>query len=190
MTSTNVLGNTQITLQFDLDRNIDAAAQDVQTGDRRRRRPAAEESAHPAHLPQGQSRRLADLDPLGAFGRAAGDHRGRLRREHPRAADLADCRRRASRPSAASRSRPCACRSIRSSSPRWVCRWRTSPASSTTATVDAPKGSINGPKRALTIYDNDQLLKAAPWNDVVVAYKNGAPVRIRDIGVAVDGAGE
>ncbi len=39
----------------------------------------------------------------------------------------------------------------------------------------------------MTIYDNDQLLKAAPWNDVVVAYKNGAPVRIRDIGVAVDG---
>src|SRR5471032_3292395 len=32
MTSTNVLGTTQITLQFDLNRNIDAAAQDVQTG--------------------------------------------------------------------------------------------------------------------------------------------------------------
>ena len=31
MTSTNILGNTQITLQFDLDRNIDAAAQDVQS---------------------------------------------------------------------------------------------------------------------------------------------------------------
>ncbi len=43
-----------------------------------------------------------------------------------------------------------------------------------TATVDAPKGSINGPTRSMTIYDNDQLLKAAPWNDVVVAYKNGA----------------
>jgi hydrophobe/amphiphile efflux-1 (HAE1) family protein len=57
----------------------------------------------------------------------------------------------------------------------------------TAATVDNPKGSINGPKRSMTIYDNDQLLKAAPWNDVVVAYKNGAPVRIRDIGVAVDG---
>ncbi len=55
------------------------------------------------------------------------------------------------------------------------------------ATVNAPKGSINGPQRSLTIYDNDQLLKAAPWNDVVVAYKNGAAVRIRDIGVAVDG---
>ena len=30
------------------------------------------------------------------------------------------------------------------------------------------------------------MLKAAPWNDVIVAYKNGAPVRIRDIGRAID----
>src|SRR5581483_457099 len=55
------------------------------------------------------------------------------------------------------------------------------------ATVDAPKGSINGPAHSYTIYDNDQLLKAAPWNDIIIAYKNGAPVRIRDVGVAVDG---
>ena len=55
------------------------------------------------------------------------------------------------------------------------------------ATVDSPKGSINGVRHSFAIYDNDQLLKAAPWNDVIVAYKNGAPVRIRDIGVAVDG---
>ena len=58
----------------------------------------------------------------------------------------------------------------------------------TEATVDAPKGSVNGPEHSFTIYDNDQLLKAAPWNDVIIAYRNGAPVRIRDIGVAVDGA--
>jgi hydrophobe/amphiphile efflux-1 (HAE1) family protein len=58
----------------------------------------------------------------------------------------------------------------------------------TTATVDAPKGSINGVRHSFAIYDNDQLLKAAPWNNVIIAYKNGAPVRIRDIGVAVDGA--
>ena len=55
------------------------------------------------------------------------------------------------------------------------------------ATVDAPKGSVNGPEHSFTIYDNDQLLKAGPWNDIIVAYKNGAPVRIKDIGVAVDG---
>jgi HAE1 family hydrophobic/amphiphilic exporter-1 len=56
------------------------------------------------------------------------------------------------------------------------------------ATVDSPKGSINGVDRGFAIYDNDQLLQAAPWNDVVIAYRNGAPVRIRDIGVAVDAA--
>ncbi|HUA53125.1 MAG TPA: efflux RND transporter permease subunit [Candidatus Sulfotelmatobacter sp.] len=55
------------------------------------------------------------------------------------------------------------------------------------ASVDAPKGSLDGPRRNLTIYDNDQILSAGPWNDVIVAYRNGAPVRIRDIGVAVDG---
>jgi hydrophobe/amphiphile efflux-1 (HAE1) family protein len=55
------------------------------------------------------------------------------------------------------------------------------------ASVNMPKGQINGVLHNFAIYDNDQLLKAAPWNDVIVAYKNGAPVRIRDIGVAVDG---
>src|SRR3569833_3425667 len=55
------------------------------------------------------------------------------------------------------------------------------------ATVDSHKGSINGGRHIFAIYDNDQLLKAAPWNDVIVAYKNGAPVRIRDIGIAVEG---
>ena len=54
-------------------------------------------------------------------------------------------------------------------------------------TTDSPKGSIDGATRTFTIYDNDQLLSAQPWNDVIVAYKNGAPVRVRDIGRAVDG---
>ena len=58
----------------------------------------------------------------------------------------------------------------------------------TTATVDSPQGAIMGTQHNFAIYDNDQLLKAAPWNDVIVAYRNGAPIRIRDIGVAVDGA--
>src|SRR4029077_14431084 len=58
----------------------------------------------------------------------------------------------------------------------------------TTATVDTPQGAITGAHQNYTIYDNDQLLTAKPWNDVVVAYKNGAPIRVRDIGVAIDGA--
>jgi HAE1 family hydrophobic/amphiphilic exporter-1 len=54
-------------------------------------------------------------------------------------------------------------------------------------TVDSPKGNIDGEKRAYTIYANDQLLDASKWNDVVIAYRNGAPLRIRDIGRAVSG---
>ena len=55
------------------------------------------------------------------------------------------------------------------------------------ATVDNPKGAILGRKQTFTIYDNDQLTTAKPWNDVIIAYRNGAPVRIRDIGQAVMG---
>jgi HAE1 family hydrophobic/amphiphilic exporter-1 len=54
-------------------------------------------------------------------------------------------------------------------------------------TVDAPKGNIDGTSRAYTIYANDQLLDADKWNDVIISYVNGAPLRIRDIGKAVAG---
>jgi HAE1 family hydrophobic/amphiphilic exporter-1 len=56
-----------------------------------------------------------------------------------------------------------------------------------TATADAPKGTFDGAQQSFAVYDNDQILAAAPWNDVIVAYRSGAPVRIRDIGRAVAG---
>ena len=55
------------------------------------------------------------------------------------------------------------------------------------ASVNAPKGAINGREHSFAIYANDQLETAAPWNDVIVAYKNGAPIRIHDIGRAITG---
>ena len=55
------------------------------------------------------------------------------------------------------------------------------------STVDAAKGSIDTPDRTYTIYANDQLTDAKKWNDVIVAYRNGAPVRVRDLGQAIDG---
>ena len=55
------------------------------------------------------------------------------------------------------------------------------------ATVDSPKGALMGPRQTFTIYDNDQLTAAKPWNDVIIAYRNGAPVRVRDIGRAIAG---
>jgi hydrophobic/amphiphilic exporter-1 (mainly G- bacteria), HAE1 family len=54
-------------------------------------------------------------------------------------------------------------------------------------TVNTPKGNIDGPVRSYTLYANDQLTIAEAWNDVIVAYRNGAPLRVRDIGQAVAG---
>jgi HAE1 family hydrophobic/amphiphilic exporter-1 len=54
-------------------------------------------------------------------------------------------------------------------------------------TVNAPKGDLVGPYQSLTVYSNDQVLEAGPWNDLIVGYKDGAPVRVRDIGRAVLG---
>ena len=50
-----------------------------------------------------------------------------------------------------------------------------------------PKGSLNGLKQSLTLDATDQLFDAAAFNAVIVAYRNGAPVRIGDIGKAIDG---
>jgi HAE1 family hydrophobic/amphiphilic exporter-1 len=52
------------------------------------------------------------------------------------------------------------------------------------ATTNAPKGAIVGAQRGLTVYANDQILDAKPWNDLVVGYQNGAPIRVRDLGGA------
>jgi HAE1 family hydrophobic/amphiphilic exporter-1 len=54
-------------------------------------------------------------------------------------------------------------------------------------TVDNPKGNIDGNTRSYTIYANDQLPQSKDWNDVIIAYRNGGPLRIRDIGQAVSG---
>jgi HAE1 family hydrophobic/amphiphilic exporter-1 len=56
-----------------------------------------------------------------------------------------------------------------------------------TTTVSQPTGSIDGARQSFTLYTNDQVLQAEAWNDMVLAYRNGAPVRVRDIGVAVEG---
>jgi len=58
----------------------------------------------------------------------------------------------------------------------------------TNTTVDSPKGNIDGVKTAYTIYSNDQLLDSKDWNDVIIAYRNGGPLRIRDIGKAITAA--
>jgi len=55
-------------------------------------------------------------------------------------------------------------------------------------TSNLPKGNLNGDQRNYIVYANDQLTDSKKWDDAIVAYRNGAPVRIHDIGRAVDGA--
>jgi multidrug efflux pump len=56
------------------------------------------------------------------------------------------------------------------------------------ANVNTPKGSFDGPARTYTINSNDQLRSADEYNNIIVAYKNGAPVRLSDVATLVDGA--
>jgi HAE1 family hydrophobic/amphiphilic exporter-1 len=55
------------------------------------------------------------------------------------------------------------------------------------ANVDQPKGTLNSPRQTYTLNTNDQLLKPEAYDALIVAYRNGSPVRIRDIGKAIEG---
>ena len=58
----------------------------------------------------------------------------------------------------------------------------------TTATTNLAKGTLNTANTSFTISANDQLTKAEEFNNVVLAYKNGAPIRVSDVGQAVSAA--
>jgi multidrug efflux pump len=55
------------------------------------------------------------------------------------------------------------------------------------ANINQPKGNIDGPRQDYTLATNDQLYKAAGFKTLVIAYANGSPVRLSDIATAVDG---
>jgi multidrug efflux pump len=56
------------------------------------------------------------------------------------------------------------------------------------ANVNTPKGNFDGPMRAYTINANDQIRNASDYAPLIVAYKNGSPVRLSDVGEVIDGA--
>ncbi|HEY9131115.1 MAG TPA: efflux RND transporter permease subunit [Dyella sp.] len=57
----------------------------------------------------------------------------------------------------------------------------------TQANVNAPKGTLNGKTQSYSIGTNDQLSDAAEYKSTIIAYKNGAPVRLSDVSNVVDG---
>jgi multidrug efflux pump len=58
----------------------------------------------------------------------------------------------------------------------------------TAANANGAKGSIDGPTRAYTINSNDQLLAAADYKNLIIAYRNGAAIRVSDVARVVDSA--
>ncbi|MDB6012052.1 MAG: multidrug efflux transporter permease subunit [Gammaproteobacteria bacterium] len=187
LTSSSVLNNTQIVVQFDLDRNIDAAAGDIQAAidaaagqlPKNLPTPPSYKKVNPADSPILVMSVQSDVLPTTVVDDAAETIIAQQISRVPGVGIVTVGGQQ--KPAVRVQVDPAKLAAL-------GIQLEDVAAVITAATVDAPKGSVNGPEHSFAIYDNDQLLKAAPWNDIIVAYKNGAPVRIRDIGVAVDGA--
>ena len=158
MTSTSGLGSTSITLQFILTRNIDGAAQDVQTAINARQRAPAKKPAQPADLQEGQSGRPRHPDLRHLFRHDAALQGRRLRLHDPGAApSTVEASRRSI--SAVSRNTRSTSRSIPMRSPPAASgskTWNTL----STLSVDQPKGSFENAHQSATIDTNDQLFNA------------------------------
>jgi multidrug efflux pump subunit AcrB len=186
MTSMNVLGTSTITLQFDLDRSIDTAQTDVLAAIN------AAQGQLPKNLPnQPTVRKINPADaPIFLLAvqsdalplTAVDDYAENILAQH------------LSKISGVSQV-------IIGGQQKPAIRVQIDPAklasmgltledvrtALTNATVNSPKGSIDGPDRSYTVLDDDQLTKPAPYNDVVIAWRNGAPVHVGDVGQAVRG---
>jgi hydrophobic/amphiphilic exporter-1 (mainly G- bacteria), HAE1 family len=186
MTSTSALGSTAITIQFDLDRNIDGAASDVQaaisaaTGQLPKNLPAPPtyRKVNPADSPILLLGATSDTLPLTAVDDYIETKLAPQISQVPGVAQV----------SIGGQQKPAI--RIQLDPAKLVAKGLSLedvriPLSATT--VDNPKGSIRGPTRSFTIYTNDQLTQSKDWNDVIVAYRDGAPLRVRDIGQAVTG---
>ncbi len=186
LTSVNVLGQSQVILQFDLDRNIDAAAGDVQAAIN------AASGQLPKNLPSNPTYRkvnpsdspililsvqsdevplinvddYADVVLSQQISQIAGVSQVLIGGEQKRAVRVQIDPGRL------------AAMGLTMEDVRMVL---------TNATTDAPKGMVDTGQQSFAVYDNDQLTKASQYNDVIVAWRNGAPVRVRDIGRAIDG---
>ena len=186
MTSTSTLGSTSITLQFDLDRNIDGAAQDVQAAITAAGRqlptnlstPPTYRKVNPADSPVLILAVRSDTLPL----TVVDDFADRVMAQQiSQISGVAQV--------------------IIGGEQKPAIRVQVDPARLQTrgltledvrgvlaaATTQAAKGSINNARQSFTIQANDQLAKAGDYDNVIIAYRNGAPIRVRDVGHAIDG---
>jgi hydrophobe/amphiphile efflux-1 (HAE1) family protein len=186
LTSASVLGQSQISVQFDLNRNIDAAAQDIQaainaaSGQLPKILPSPPQywKVNPSDAPILILAATSDSLPMTVVNDYVDNVLSQQLSQLPGVAQIFIGG--AQKPAVRVRVDPArlASMGLTLEDVRTML---------INATVDAPKGQIDGPFRTYTLYTNDQLTKAAEYQNLILAYRNGAPVRVRDIGIAVDG---
>jgi hydrophobe/amphiphile efflux-1 (HAE1) family protein len=187
LTSVSVLGQTSITIQFDLDRNIDGAAGDVQaainaaTGQLPKAMPSPPKyyKVNPSDSPVMILSVQSDVIPLIQVDDYAENILAQQISQLPGVAQIfvGGQQKRAVRVQVDPDK--LAAMGITLEDVR---------AGLVSATTDSPKGTLDGAQRTFTIYANDQLTDASQYQNLVIAYRNGAPVRVSDIGRAVDAA--
>jgi len=184
MTSSSTLGFTSVTVQFDLSRNIDGAAADVLSGINaaggqlppNMTYPPTIRKVNPADTPILVLAVTSDTDPLTTVDAYAenilmekisqisgvglvtvgGQQKPAIRVQvNPQAL---------------------ASRGVSLETVRTVLG---------EANVDLPKGTLNSPQQTYTLNTNDQLLTPEAYNNLIIGYQNGSPLRVRDIGRAI-----
>jgi HAE1 family hydrophobic/amphiphilic exporter-1 len=186
MTSTSSLGSTAVTLQFDLNRSIDGAANDVQgainaaSGQLPKNLPSPPtyRKVNPADSPILLLSASSDTLPLTEV---SDDTDAQLAQQISQISGVAQV-------FIGGQQKPAI--RIQIDPAKLVAKGLSLEdvrGQITITTVDSPKGAIDGATRSYTIYANDQLTASKDWNDVIIAYRNGGPLRIRDIGQAVSG---
>ena len=181
MTSQSGIGQTRITLQFDLNRDIDGAARDVQAAIN------AARADLPASLKTNPTyRKVNPADApilILAHHVEDADARPDVRRGEQRlsAAAVADRRHRPGHSSAARRCPRCALSLIRKRCSNTASDLRTCAPRLLRPTPTARKAPSTTATSRFQIYTNDQATKASDYAPLIIAYRNGAAVRLSDV---------
>jgi hydrophobe/amphiphile efflux-1 (HAE1) family protein len=185
MTSTSGLGSTNITLQFDLARSIDGAAQDVQTAinaaggllPKDLPNPPTYRKTNPADRPVMIYAVWSELMPIYKVDDYAYTILAQKLSTVPGVSQV-----------------------FVAGQQQYAAHVRIDPAAAAAkgigledvrtalnnASLDEAKGNLEGEKQQFTLDTNDQLFDAKSFGQVIVAYRNGAPVRVKDIGDTID----
>ncbi len=186
MTSVSSIGTTVITLQFDLNRNIDAAAQDVQAAitaaapqlPKNLSTPPTYKKSNPADSPILILAARSNTIPLTQVDDFAENVVGEQISQIAGVAEV----------NIGGQQRPAI--RVQVDPAKLAARQLTLEDvrnALTNATTDAAKGTLYGRQQSFYIAANDQLTVAKDYENVIIAYRNGAPVRIRDVGRSIDG---